>query len=138
MGRRMLFYDRTRQKKWNDEADSSGWLPQIGMWCVVILLVCAAARPQPAIALPGHAPCHTAYLVESDAKELLIWGDVIHVASTQLRKPWQPSNTTPMPLCTQACSGQTLSRRRRDIDARLTTATSVIREHHHGSDKRNS
>ncbi|RAS22597.1 MBL fold metallo-hydrolase [Paraburkholderia bryophila] len=39
------------------------------------------------IALPGHTPGHTAYLVDSDAKDLLVWGDVIHVASIQLQNP---------------------------------------------------
>ncbi|OXC80423.1 Metallo-beta-lactamase superfamily protein [Caballeronia sordidicola] len=40
-----------------------------------------------AMALPGHTPGHTAYLIESDSKDLLVWGDVVHVASIQLRNP---------------------------------------------------
>ncbi|WP_454874172.1 MBL fold metallo-hydrolase [Paraburkholderia xenovorans] len=40
-----------------------------------------------AVALPGHTPGHTAYLVQSDSKDLLVWGDVIHVAAIQLRNP---------------------------------------------------
>jgi glyoxylase-like metal-dependent hydrolase (beta-lactamase superfamily II) len=40
-----------------------------------------------AITLPGHTPGHTAYLVESDAKHLMVWGDIVHVASIQLRNP---------------------------------------------------
>ncbi|MET3228020.1 UNVERIFIED_ORG: glyoxylase-like metal-dependent hydrolase (beta-lactamase superfamily II) [Burkholderia sp. 1263] len=40
-----------------------------------------------AIALPGHTPGHTGYLVQSDSKDLLVWGDIIHVASIQLQNP---------------------------------------------------
>ncbi|MFM0081237.1 MBL fold metallo-hydrolase [Paraburkholderia sediminicola] len=40
-----------------------------------------------AIALPGHTPGHTGYLVESESKDLLLWGDIVHVASIQLRNP---------------------------------------------------
>jgi glyoxylase-like metal-dependent hydrolase (beta-lactamase superfamily II) len=40
-----------------------------------------------AIAMPGHTPGHTAYLVESESKDLLVWGDIIHVASIELENP---------------------------------------------------
>nr|WP_144148993.1 MBL fold metallo-hydrolase [Paraburkholderia sp. BCC1884] len=40
-----------------------------------------------AVALPGHTPGHTGYLVESDGKDLLVWGDIVHVAAIQLRNP---------------------------------------------------
>ena len=40
-----------------------------------------------AIALPGHTAGHTGYLVESESKDLLVWGDIVHVASIQLRNP---------------------------------------------------
>nr|WP_259460874.1 MBL fold metallo-hydrolase [Paraburkholderia sp. BL23I1N1] len=40
-----------------------------------------------AVAVPGHTPGHTAYLVESDSKHLLVWGDIVHVASIQLQNP---------------------------------------------------
>lgn len=40
-----------------------------------------------ALALPGHTPGHTGYLVESDGKDLLVWGDIVHVAAIQLRNP---------------------------------------------------
>ncbi|MGF6769975.1 glyoxylase-like metal-dependent hydrolase (beta-lactamase superfamily II) [Paraburkholderia sp. GAS199] len=39
------------------------------------------------IALPGHTPGHTGYLVTSDSKVMLAWGDIIHVASIQLQNP---------------------------------------------------
>ncbi|MFM0557581.1 MBL fold metallo-hydrolase [Paraburkholderia sediminicola] len=39
------------------------------------------------VALPGHTPGHTGYLVESESQDLLVWGDVIHVASIQLQNP---------------------------------------------------
>jgi len=38
-----------------------------------------------AVAEPGHTPGHTGYLVESEGKRLLVWGDVVHVAPLQLR-----------------------------------------------------
>ncbi|KXU84744.1 MBL fold metallo-hydrolase [Caballeronia megalochromosomata] len=40
-----------------------------------------------AIVIPGHTPGHSAYRVESDGHVMLAWGDVIHVASIQLRNP---------------------------------------------------
>ncbi len=40
-----------------------------------------------AIATPGHTPGHTTYRIESGGKTMLAWGDVIHVASIQLRNP---------------------------------------------------
>lgn len=40
-----------------------------------------------AIATPGHTFGHTSYLVENGSKTLLVWGDVIHVASIQLQNP---------------------------------------------------
>jgi glyoxylase-like metal-dependent hydrolase (beta-lactamase superfamily II) len=40
-----------------------------------------------AVALPGHTPGHTGYLLESDSKDLLAWGDIIHVAAIQLQNP---------------------------------------------------
>lgn len=35
----------------------------------------------------GHTPGHTSYLVESDGKKLLLWGDIVHVAAVQLPLP---------------------------------------------------
>ncbi|PRX28080.1 glyoxylase-like metal-dependent hydrolase (beta-lactamase superfamily II) [Paraburkholderia sp. BL18I3N2] len=40
-----------------------------------------------AVVLPGHTPGHTGYLVESESQDLLVWGDIIHVASIQLQNP---------------------------------------------------
>jgi glyoxylase-like metal-dependent hydrolase (beta-lactamase superfamily II) len=40
-----------------------------------------------AIPTPGHTFGHTSYLVESGSQTLLVWGDIIHVASIQLRNP---------------------------------------------------
>jgi glyoxylase-like metal-dependent hydrolase (beta-lactamase superfamily II) len=39
------------------------------------------------IAVPGHTPGHIAYLVESRSKDLLVWGDIVHVAAIQLQNP---------------------------------------------------
>jgi glyoxylase-like metal-dependent hydrolase (beta-lactamase superfamily II) len=36
---------------------------------------------------PGHTPGHTAYLVESRGEQMLVWGDIVHVAPVQLRDP---------------------------------------------------
>jgi glyoxylase-like metal-dependent hydrolase (beta-lactamase superfamily II) len=38
-------------------------------------------------ALPGHTPGHTGYLVQSQGKSLLVWGDIVHVAAIQLGHP---------------------------------------------------
>lgn len=39
------------------------------------------------IASPGHTPGHSFYLAESDGQSLLLWGDVVHVASVQFPDP---------------------------------------------------
>jgi len=49
-----------------------------------------AARLFPGIrAVPahGHTPGHTAYMVESQGKRLLIWGDIVHCAEAQFPHP---------------------------------------------------
>lgn len=40
-----------------------------------------------AVALYGHTPGHTGYMVESDGEKMLIWGDVIHVPAVQFANP---------------------------------------------------
>lgn len=35
----------------------------------------------------GHTPGHTAYLIESQGKKLLLWGDVIHAGDVQFKDP---------------------------------------------------
>jgi glyoxylase-like metal-dependent hydrolase (beta-lactamase superfamily II) len=40
-----------------------------------------------AMAMPGHTTGHTAYVVKSKGKELLVWGDVVHVAAVQFADP---------------------------------------------------
>jgi len=37
--------------------------------------------------IPGHTPGHTGYEFTSNGQTLLVWGDVVHVASVQLAKP---------------------------------------------------
>ncbi|MCW6508166.1 AidB family quorum-quenching N-acyl homoserine lactonase [Lichenifustis flavocetrariae] len=40
-----------------------------------------------ALPLPGHTPGHTGYLIGSDAKKLLIWADLLHIADLQAADP---------------------------------------------------
>ena len=40
-----------------------------------------------AVAMPGHTPGHTAYMIESQGQKLLVWGDVVHVAAVQFADP---------------------------------------------------
>lgn len=40
-----------------------------------------------AMPAPGHTPGHAAYLVQSKAQQLLIWGDIVHVAPVQFPHP---------------------------------------------------
>ena len=40
-----------------------------------------------AIALPGHSPGHTGYLIHDDRKSLLVCGDVVHLEALQLPDP---------------------------------------------------
>lgn len=36
---------------------------------------------------PGHTPGHSCYLLESNGKKLLFWGDIIHMAEVQFPEP---------------------------------------------------
>jgi glyoxylase-like metal-dependent hydrolase (beta-lactamase superfamily II) len=40
-----------------------------------------------AVALPGHTPGHTGWLIASAKDSLLIWGDLVHLASVQVARP---------------------------------------------------
>src|SRR5919201_1065688 len=39
------------------------------------------------VALPGHTPGHTGWLIASGKESLLIWGDLVHLASLQVARP---------------------------------------------------
>ncbi len=36
---------------------------------------------------PGHTPGHTTWLIESGGQRLLLWGDIVHLASVQMARP---------------------------------------------------
>jgi glyoxylase-like metal-dependent hydrolase (beta-lactamase superfamily II) len=36
---------------------------------------------------PGHTPGHTNWLIQSGTDKILIWGDIVHLASVQLARP---------------------------------------------------
>jgi glyoxylase-like metal-dependent hydrolase (beta-lactamase superfamily II) len=36
---------------------------------------------------PGHTPGHTNWLIQSGGDQLLIWGDIVHLASVQMARP---------------------------------------------------
>jgi len=40
-----------------------------------------------ALALPGHTPGHTGWLVHSSDDAVLIWGDVVHIPAVQVPRP---------------------------------------------------
>jgi glyoxylase-like metal-dependent hydrolase (beta-lactamase superfamily II) len=40
-----------------------------------------------AVPAPGHTPGHTFYKIESNNQELVVWGDVVHVAAIQFPDP---------------------------------------------------
>jgi glyoxylase-like metal-dependent hydrolase (beta-lactamase superfamily II) len=40
-----------------------------------------------AVPLPGHTPGHTGWLIRSGKDGLLIWGDLVHLAAIQVRRP---------------------------------------------------
>lgn len=40
-----------------------------------------------AISAYGHTPGHTAYVIESKAEKLVLWGDLLHVAAVQFEDP---------------------------------------------------
>lgn len=39
------------------------------------------------MALPGHTPGHTGYIIKSNGEEMLIWGDIIHWPAVQFALP---------------------------------------------------
>ncbi|GHC27043.1 MBL fold metallo-hydrolase [Kushneria pakistanensis] len=39
------------------------------------------------VALPGHTPGHSGYLIESAGERLLLWGDIVHLPQIQLPEP---------------------------------------------------
>jgi glyoxylase-like metal-dependent hydrolase (beta-lactamase superfamily II) len=50
----------------------------------------AAGAVQPgvtAMALPGHTPGHTGYMIEAGSERLLIWGDIVHMPGIQFASP---------------------------------------------------
>ncbi|KHN52356.1 MBL fold metallo-hydrolase [Pectobacterium fontis] len=40
-----------------------------------------------AIPSPGHTPGHTSFMIESEGKKLLAWGDIIHAEAVQMSLP---------------------------------------------------
>ena len=36
---------------------------------------------------PGHTPGHTTWLIQSGGERLLLWGDIVHLASLQMARP---------------------------------------------------
>ncbi|WP_204114615.1 MBL fold metallo-hydrolase [Shimia biformata] len=40
-----------------------------------------------ALPLPGHTPGHTGFVLSSGGRQLLIWGDVVHVPAVQFSEP---------------------------------------------------
>lgn len=40
-----------------------------------------------AVPATGHTPGHTAYMVESRGRKLLVWGDIVHNAAVQFERP---------------------------------------------------
>ena len=40
-----------------------------------------------AILQPGHTPGHTTWMIESGGDRLLLWGDIVHLASVQMTRP---------------------------------------------------
>jgi glyoxylase-like metal-dependent hydrolase (beta-lactamase superfamily II) len=39
------------------------------------------------VALPGHTPGHTGFIITSGEESLLIWGDIVHSAALQFAHP---------------------------------------------------
>lgn len=40
-----------------------------------------------AVAAPGHTPGHTLFMLSSGSDQLLVWGDIVHVAAIQFPRP---------------------------------------------------
>jgi glyoxylase-like metal-dependent hydrolase (beta-lactamase superfamily II) len=55
-----------------------------------------------AIAAFGHTPGHTAFMVESDGKKLLIWGDLMHAELIQFPVPDQSVSYDTDPIAAAA------------------------------------
>ena len=50
-----------------------------------------------AMALPGHTPGHTGFLVHDDRRSLLVWADIVHLDALQLADPDIGLTTTSTP-----------------------------------------
>lgn len=70
------------------------------------------------IALPGHTYGHAGYLIEDDARSLLLWGDALHLSTLQA--------TDPEVGLTYDLDGATAARTRRDILDRAARAGWVV------------
>jgi glyoxylase-like metal-dependent hydrolase (beta-lactamase superfamily II) len=46
-----------------------------------------AAPGVSAVLLAGHTPGHTGWLVAAEGQSVLIWGDLVHLASIQVARP---------------------------------------------------
>lgn len=75
-----------------------------------------------AMALPGHTPGHTGYLLRSNNQELLIWGDIVHFTALQFEYPeWSIVFDTDMALAEKT--------RRRMLDRVSADRLAVLGSH---------
>ncbi|WP_020590661.1 MBL fold metallo-hydrolase [Kiloniella laminariae] len=75
-----------------------------------------------AMALPGHTPGHTGFLLRSAGQEVLIWGDVIHFTALQFARPdWRVVFDTDMDQAEQT--------RRRMLDRVAADRVAVLGSH---------
>jgi glyoxylase-like metal-dependent hydrolase (beta-lactamase superfamily II) len=101
-----------------------------------------AASGVSAVALPGHTPGHTGWLIASGKESLLIWGDLVHLASVQVARPdtgfvfdvdpqqacataslptssRSPAPTWIFPASARSCAGERASRSSRTSERRV-------------------
>src|SRR4029450_6964177 len=102
-----LILHEAEARFWLDRDEASGETERIRRNIAKAAVATAPYRPRmrlvregeamagiSAVALPGHTPGHTGWLIASGNESLLIWGDLVHLASVQVRVPTPGSSST--------------------------------------------
>jgi len=77
-----------------------------------------------AMALPGHTPGHTGYIVGTGPASLLIWGDIMHVPDVQAPRP-------DVTMAFDVDPAQAIVTRRRTLDMAVNDRITIAGMHMH-------
>ncbi|MBX9596747.1 MAG: MBL fold metallo-hydrolase [Roseomonas sp.] len=77
-----------------------------------------------AVPLPGHTPGHTGFMLSSQGRSLLIWGDIVHVPEVQIARPEVTMKVDTDPVLA-------IATRRRILDQVATARLAIAGMHLH-------